>query len=1362
MPDNDLENFYKTLAGKAGEVAHQPESGSAKKLHALLKELWLQYPAKAENNLEGYFSKHAESPTPGADVLEKNPELSKQLAKLFKVSYPQVKDAKNDFWTALMTKAFQVAAQGSTRDASKLHKLLIRHWPEYPARNEARLRDYLAQRAKSPTPGAEVLEHDSNLAERLATLLEIPAPFSFVKLCEEEEIERLRLHREPERFADEVLRALETDAVKGSGRTTGKELHELLEKQWDGYRDQKFNYEDVIGDPEKKSEIAKEMVEEIKECKFSPENLNSIRQKVGWKPDAYIGLAFSGGGIRSATFNLGVLQALAKFAMLRCVDYLSTVSGGGYIGSWLAAWVNRPIHSNNPACPKKGILEVEQALKDGADGGSSSEEPREVHFLRQYSNYLTPWVGILGADTWTMVAIYLRNVLLNLAIIISALSAFLILPRLTGLAFRGEGAFQGHGWVGWPIALLALALFLIASFAAWRNLSGLKDEPIPDSYDRFSCPKWVVIGVVIPTFLGAALLSLVLWQNLNAVEWLSIWDWMLLSAAAYLGVYGLGRLLGFKPGTEKSKDDPRSVRATFGWALIAGAVGGLLFLALVLILSHWHHHDAGGAWQAATLGPPLVCLVVMGIMVVHVGLLRDLLIEPRREWLSRVGAWLFIFLLAWAGVFAAAVYGPLVTVWLLAHSKTAIASLITWLAGTGGGLLAGRSDSTGKPGSKSGLEVLAKAGPYVFALGLVLLLSFGVNETLARLPLTKISCLPPIAFTSNPTPDIAVSLNVHEGSAEADFAARSQPEDWFTQDRGRHWQMLNGTSTTGNPPTVLFALGLLAWLAALCGVALGLSRRVDINLFSMNLFYRNRLIRCYLGASHEPRNPQPFTGFDTQDDVLLSDLRFDKNYHGPYPIINTTLDVTRGDELAWQERKGLSFVMSPLFCGFNKTSRAGETITPCVSAENNLDPNAYRSSDEYPYAGGIYLGGAVSISGAAASPNMGFHTDPALAFLMTIFDVRLGWWLANPRRRDKRDEEVPKSGLLYLLNELFAQTNDTSAYVYVSDGGHFENLGIYELVRRRCRYIIVGDGSADPKLTFEDLGNAIRKCRADFGAEIKIDVERIRRDAATNRSRAHCAVGTIAYPELDEKGEPIMGSLVYLKPSIVGDEPADVLEYVAAHPDFPHQSTADQWFDESQFESYRKLGFHVATTAFEAARRYEPNFCREKENFFKILSDVWYPPSPAVGKHFVNLADAYDEMIERIRKDRNLLSLDKDFLGFDASTHPGKDKWKDLAEIVTKLKPETYEQHRSVFYFCCSLIQLMENVYVDLDLETNHEHPDNEGWMAIFRHWVKSPKFREAWEKSSAYYGTRFTRFCEGVLKLPHVERGHLADRPQT
>jgi hypothetical protein len=378
----------------------------------------------------------------------------------------------------------------------------------------------------------------------------------------------------------------------------------------------------------------------------------------------------------------------------------------------------------------------------------------------------------------------------------------------------------------------------------------------------------------------------------------------------------------------------------------------------------------------------------------------------------------------------------------------------------------------------------------------------------------------------------------------------------------------------------------------------------------MHLLYRNRLARCYLGASHQSekheRNPNPFTGFDRDDDILLADFAQDapdeEKYVGPYPVLNATLNVTHGKRLAWQERKAESFVFTPSYCGYD----VKPDWQPRLKGKKKpLEDAGYRPTWEYLYSeeercpGGPYVGTAMGISGAAFSPNMGYHSNSALAFLMTVFNLRLGWWAGNPRHQGGRwtgnphyklswrttvppwKRRGPGLGILYLLLELFGSTDDERGYVYLSDGGHFENLGIYELVRRRCKVILACDASEDREYKFEALGNAIRKCRDDFGVDIDINVDNLRAksksgqsgDDDIRKSNQHCAVGIISYDKVWAGAKP--GILICIKASLTGDEPTDVLEYKNSHTDFPHDSTADQWFSESQFESYRELGQHV-------------------------------------------------------------------------------------------------------------------------------------------------------------------------------------------
>jgi hypothetical protein len=234
----------------------------------------------------------------------------------------------------------------------------------------------------------------------------------------------------------------------------------------------------------------------------------------------------------------------------------------------------------------------------------------------------------------------------------------------------------------------------------------------------------------------------------------------------------------------------------------------------------------------------------------------------------------------------------------------------------------------------------------------------------------------------------------------------------------------------------------------------------------------------------------------------------------------------------------------------------------------------------------------VAISGAAASSNMGYlSTSSATTFVMTLFNARLGWWLGNTGKAGNEyyRNNCPNYSISPIVSEAFGLTDDKNPYVLLSDGGHFENLGIYEMVLRRCKLIVVVDGGQDAEGKFDDLGNAVRKIRIDFGIPIEFSEVSIfpRRD---NKVGRRCAVGRIRYSVIDDVNPAIKpkdkektgladdgdGYLIYIKPAFYGtNEPRDVFNYAAAHDAFPHDSTADQWFDEPQFESYRMLGVHT-------------------------------------------------------------------------------------------------------------------------------------------------------------------------------------------
>jgi hypothetical protein len=376
-----------------------------------------------------------------------------------------------------------------------------------------------------------------------------------------------------------------------------------------------------------------------------------------------------------------------------------------------------------------------------------------------------------------------------------------------------------------------------------------------------------------------------------------------------------------------------------------------------------------------------------------------------------------------------------------------------------------------------------------------------------------------------------------------------------------------GSACTWEDPTcaqLLVALGLASLLAPILAL---LCARVDINDFSLNAFYRNRLVRCYLGATRNPadRHPQNFTGFDDFDDLKLKDLATTQcAKSGPYHIVNCALNLGGSSDLALHTRHSATFSLTPLYCGSSYMSHdlMGEDV-----GEMGYTPTSLYGQNDGPS-----LGQAISVSGAAASPNMGYHTSPVVAFLLTLFNVRLGWWFPNPTKSGVHSSS-PWFSLRYLVAELFGGADDKSRFLAISDGGHFENLAAYELIKRKCRVIIISDAECDPGLQFEGLGTLIRMCKVDFDAVISIDVSSIRLAHDSLWSRNRCAVGTIQYSDGSN------GALIYLKASLTGREGTEILQYKASHPTFPHESTANQFYKEDQFESYRALGKEITLKA---------------------------------------------------------------------------------------------------------------------------------------------------------------------------------------
>ena len=850
-----------------------------------------------------------------------------------------------------------------------------------------------------------------------------------------------------------------------------------------------------------------------------------------------IGLAFSGGGIRSATFNLGVLQALAQTNLLRAFDYVSTVSGGGYIGGWLMAWMH---HQHI------GIQWVEECLSRKPYSPSHAADPPELHFLRNYSNYLTPRKGLLGADFWAFLAAYLRNTFLNQTILVLSLLALLLLPRLLVYvphvleAEEAEWAWRipfTQQLLTSQLSALAGGLFLglVALIFIGLNLFWVdvdNDKPYPWFTRQWAVQLWVVLPLIVAASLFAY----------SAGHLLQEWGILdspalgppLLGIGIYAGLWALALLVRRIAGVRRGTAGPArpAVWLVLTTAAATGALLSYLFLpyAKILIPPGSPPGTTYDLWRVLTFGTAGFVGIMLLAGVLHIGLMGRRMLDAHREWWGRLGGWILIYSIGWLSLVLIAIYAPvgLARLWDISFQRkyTFTTGTLVWVLSTLYGILFGKSEATSgvlkpdTPVTKKLLGYVARLTPYIFILGLLLALS-----ALA-------------AWIANALPGNPPLLS-----------------EW--------------PSDIVDPLVPLFC-GLFAV------AALVLSWRVDINEFSVHHLYRNRLIRCYLGASapKRDRQAQPFTGFSEADDLPLKELQIpfhstDPKDARPFPILNTSLNVVRGKELALQTRKARSFAFTPLYAGFARQKVESTEWEPAYALTAKAGSKRPESKD------GTTLGTAVAISGAAASPNMGFYSSPPLAFLMTLFDVRLGWWVGNPAHHDGWLRGSPIVGFVSLLRELLGSTNDDNKYVYLSDGGHFENLAVYELVRRGCRLIVACDASCDSGYGFGDLHNAIERCRTDFGVEIEVDTSELK-PADDGLSQSHFAVGKIHYVPGSEQND---GVLIYLKPALLADDPADVLGYKATNSHFPHDTTANQWFDEAHFENYRALGETAGSAA---------------------------------------------------------------------------------------------------------------------------------------------------------------------------------------
>jgi len=947
--------------------------------------------------------------------------------------------------------------------------------------------------------------------------------------------------------------------------------------------------------------------------------------EAGHATEPQTALCLSGGGIRSATFALGVIQGLARLGLLDKLDYLSTVSGGGYVGSWLSGWAHRH---------REGMPGVARELRADPPRPPLEPEPKTLRHLRQYTNYLSPRLGLMSADTWTLVATYVRNLFLTWLVLVPLLIAAAMVPRIaTALLHWGPSdSIRVLCLVAGMVLLIACVAHMglyrpsLEEFRKRRSLG----EPGQGQFLRFCFAPLLFASMFLVAYWTWQTYSLTVpeldWAR-DLLTTLGVpvppdWAWfVVVGVLLHLVAWGI-----YSTRLRRADLDEFVVVISTG-----GAGGWLVWAASAYILPFPRISNTTTILLYVCFGVPLFLAIFLLAATLFVGLTSRRTDDEDREWWARFGAWVLMASLGWAVVGTLVIFAPH---WLR-DQATHVKALIASFGGVSGVIaaLAGRSAKTS-----------AKDAPAVK----------GVGAFLGRHSLTLATVLGIAALV------VGLSLGANGLLVLAKIVLTPWASGLVADLPDRLTQQMEVLQTTRVDLSVIVTVLMvaIAWL---------LGSSINVNKFSLHAMYRNRLVRAYLGASREHRRPNPFTGFDPDDNIQMHELRgeaFDEGsftdlagfvqrlkdgrdapatalvgmltntkktisaYRGspqrsfrenlfdelnrllagpkvvtcpdlggnsagaalqgvarvhrgralleakfpeiaksptrkPLHVVNMALNLVAGHNLAWQERKAESF-----------------TVTPWHAGSYHL---GYRPSLEYggsrPGRLGISLGTAVAISGAAASPNMGYQSSPLLAFLMTLFNVRLGWWLGNPGPSGGKTykKPFPMPSVRPIVEEALALTDDTNPWVYLSDGGHFDNLGLLEMVLRRCHLIVLSDAGCDPTCAFDDLGNAIRKVRSDLGVPITVDQELrlYSRDDAEGRKRgSYAALATIDYRAVDGPGSA-QGRLIYVKPCVYwSTEPIDVQNYARTSETFPHETTADQFFGESQFESYRALGLH--------------------------------------------------------------------------------------------------------------------------------------------------------------------------------------------
>ena len=798
-----------------------------------------------------------------------------------------------------------------------------------------------------------------------------------------------------------------------------------------------------------------------------------------------VGLALSGGGIRSAAVSLGVLQALNHHDVLRNVDYLSTVSGGGYMGTSLTATMTKS--------GGRFVFANPRSRDDHAPRSAEIMDTDEVGHIRNYSNYLFP-AGT--PDVLTGTAIVLRGLVTNLGLVL-------------------------------PFILLAAAVTI------WSNPS------------RSSLKVTNVFGYSLASVISLPHFGITLFAAL------------------------LGLVLCFGWAIVRSFLRPRHLSEFRGWLpFLAGSY-------LVLLVNVFFCEAQS--------------FVIDGMFTIY-----DAQITGRDVFLGLVTSWVKTL---------AAITAPIAAVVMFFRNQ--LGEILKSVTAKSGWMTQAAAWAI-----KASVWIAGLAVPLLIWVAYLYLTFWGIIND--RIPTVSAAACPRGAISATVRIDdqeLTYRGDLERVPAAGDGACAQPGSDqkpqigpgthtprWLLGLAGRFahaatyvvdriplpneiWQKARRLFTD-RPMTALYALSgallvILAW-------------PLKPNANSLHRLYRDRLSKAFLFDPNTQADPRRLKAnwasrdqgrdFAPLDDMLLSELSVE---HAPYHLINAALNIQGSDYANRRGRNADFFLFSPRYIGSYATDYA--SMQDFQRAARDLD-----------------LATAMAISGAAASSNMGASSIRPLTPTLALLNVRLGYWLKNPLFYSPSKDRYEKASWLrerlsrfYLWTEITGRLYENAHEVYLTDGGHIENLGVYELLRRRCKMIVVVDAEADLAMHFPALVTLQRYARIDLGIRIDLPWEPIQamtlaqmqppaRTATPSQSTPataetppksspgpHVAIGTIDY------GGGHTGYLVYVKSSLTGDENDYVRDYARRYDRFPHEITLDQLFSEEQFEVYRALGFHM-------------------------------------------------------------------------------------------------------------------------------------------------------------------------------------------